>query len=687
MLHPSAWSDNPSGSVGSDMYDLNAFGLSDLVRLSAALRAPAGAESMEGAARAIVRHLYDNLLDKETGERSGVLVRFYKTHPYDALPADLRAFADRSAPAPGGDVSCLTLLATAGTEDEWNDRRRSRDHQALPLPTPETVGRSPMIAQLVMELGVDVGSVVRPSPLLVERGARTYNVFHVAEAAGSPYVPAQDFVRDHGVRSVLGFGGLLPDGNLYAVILFSRTPVAREVAEQFSTVALAVGLAVLPFVRRVFDDDPPAEVDEAEHARWTAVALDQLLAVREHVVLEQSLRIEQALVQLEERAAELARSRAVLAESEARKAAIVEASLDAIVTIDAAGTILEFNQAAEHVFGYPRSVAVGAPMASLLIPPSQRAAHAAGIARHLATGETRIIGSRVEVPALHASGREFPAELTLARIDTGGPPMFTAHVRDVTDAKRREDELRELADTLQAGLLPPRTPVVPGMDVATHYSPGGRGMRVGGDFYDVFRLAPDEWGVVIGDVCGKGARAASVTSLVRYTARAAAAHGGDPTNVLREMNAAVFGAGDGPDDRYCSAAYATLRVGDGVVDLRACCGGHPAPLLVRTDAHVEQVCSGGQLIGLFEDYETDCVDVRLMPGDMVVLYTDGVTESRAPDGTLYGEERLAGMLSAMAGRSAAEVVGALVGDLAAWTDDPGDDVALVALRASAPASA
>ncbi|HEX8002816.1 MAG TPA: SpoIIE family protein phosphatase [Mycobacteriales bacterium] len=665
------------------MYDLTAFGLSDLVRLSAALRAREPVESMEGAAREVVRHLYDNLLDKVTGDRSSVLVRFYKTHPYATLPDDLKAFA--GAADPGVDLSgttCLALLATAGAEPEWNDRRASAAHQAIPLPSRAAVERSPMVHRLIEELGVDVAAVVRPSPLLVERQARTYNVFHVPDAAGSPYVPAQDFVAAYGVSSVLGFGGLLPDGSLFAVVVFSRTPIRRDVAELFSTVALAAGLRALPFVGRVFDEDPPATIDAAEHAQWTATALEQLLNVREHVLLEQSLRIEQALTALEERAAELAASRTVLAESEARKAAILEASLDAIVTMDAHGTILEFNPAAEHIFGYPRAVAVGASMAALLVPPSLRDAHAAGFARHLSTGEARIIGRRVEVPALHASGREFPAELTIARIDTSDEPIFTAHVRDVTDAKRREDELRELADTLQAGLLPPTTPTIPGLEVATHYSPGGHGLRVGGDFYDVFRLAGDEWGVVVGDVCGKGARAASVTSLVRYTARAAAAHGGDPTAVLHELNIAVLGAGDGPDDRYCSAVYATLRLLDGAVEVRACSGGHPPPFVVRTSGDVEAVASEGQLIGLFEEFETSCADVRLETGDLLVLYTDGVTESRAPDGEQYGDSRLCAVLTAHAGRSADDVVAALVADLALWTDDPGDDVALVVLRPS-----
>src|SRR3712207_3808773 len=131
-----------------------------------------------------------------------------------------------------------------------------------------------------------------------------------------------------------------------------------------------------------------------------------------------------------------------------------------------------------------------------------------------------ILGQRIEIEALRADGTEFPVELTVSRIDVPGPVMFTAHIRDLTDVRRVEAELRELADTLQAGLLPPRPPRIPGVEVATHYRAGGQGLRVGGDFYDVFHLGDSEWGLIIGDVCGKGARAASITSLVRHTARA-----------------------------------------------------------------------------------------------------------------------------------------------------------------------
>lgn len=677
-----AASGKTSATVGR-VFDLNALGLSDLVRISAALRVPPPVATMEQAAEYVVGYLYDNLLDKQTGERSSALVRCYKTHPYAALDADLRAFADRLLDG-GTDVEtlrCLTLLATAGERPEWNDRRRSVSHRAIPLLSAEAVARSPMINELIVQLGVDVEGLLRPRGLLVDAQPRTFNVFHVPEALGSPYVPDQDgFVVPYGIRSVVGFGGLLPDGELYAVILFSRTPISRETAEQFRTVTATVGLALLPYIESVFDGAPGREVPAESLAAWRMAALDQLLQVREVSILEQSLRIEQALADIEDRAAELARSRAVLADSEARKAAILSASLDAIVTIDADGRVVEFNAAAERMFGHAAADAVGASMASLIVPERLRPAHHAGLARHLATGEARILGQRVEIEALRSDGAEFPVELTVSRIDVAGPPMFTATIRDLSHARRTEAELRELADTLQAGLLPPRPPRMPGVEVATHYRAGGRGLQVGGDFYDVFRLADDQWGVIIGDVCGKGAKAASVTSLVRYTARAAAAHSGDPSEVMHEINTALA---DGPDadDRYCSAVFAKLCLSPGSVEVSCCSGGHPSPLVVRTDGSVEAVSpAGGQLIGLFEEYEASCEEFTLRSGDLLVLYTDGVTEARDAAGDLFGQERLAALLARTAGSSAHDAVAAVTKALQDWTDAPGDDIAMVALR-------
>lgn len=234
------------------MYDLTRFSLSDMTRCGIELRKlGADASSMEEVATRVVRLLYDGLRTSGSGgERACVLVRLFVTLPYDVLDEGQREFA-RSVlgGAPAARMKCLTLLATAGDEEDWNARQRSAGHKALPLSSAEGVARSPMIAQLVRQLGVDIGDLLEPDPsFVVDRTQRTFNVFHVADAEGSPYIPAQrEFVVPHRVRSVLGFGGLLPPGELFATILFSRAPIPRAAAELFRTLALNVKVALLPF--------------------------------------------------------------------------------------------------------------------------------------------------------------------------------------------------------------------------------------------------------------------------------------------------------------------------------------------------------------------------------------------------------------------------------------------------------
>jgi hypothetical protein len=245
------------------MHDLNDFSLVDMVQLGAALRRiAADAPCLETAAGRITQYLMTHLVDQQTHEQQCALVRFFKTHPFADLPVPLQEFArgvleERQY---GPEVRCLTLLGSAGIEPEWNGRAGSKGHQAIPLPSVQIVSAAPMIASLIRQLGLDISAVIEPSPaLFVERGQRSFNVFHVPQALGSPYLPAQDqFVKPCGIQSVLGCGGLLSTGDLFALILFSRTAIDRGVAEMFATVALNIKVAILPLERRVFA--PPDEV-------------------------------------------------------------------------------------------------------------------------------------------------------------------------------------------------------------------------------------------------------------------------------------------------------------------------------------------------------------------------------------------------------------------------------------------
>jgi PAS domain S-box-containing protein len=140
-----------------------------------------------------------------------------------------------------------------------------------------------------------------------------------------------------------------------------------------------------------------------------------------------------------------------LRRSEARKAAILDSALDCIVTIDHEGCITEFNPAAERTFGYRRGDVLGRQLADVIVPPALRESHRQGFARYLATGETRVLGRRLELTAVRADGSEFPTELAITRIPTDGPPSFTGYLRDITDRKRAEEKLRRSEAFLAEG--------------------------------------------------------------------------------------------------------------------------------------------------------------------------------------------------------------------------------------------
>jgi signal transduction histidine kinase len=198
------------------------------------------------------------------------------------------------------------LLGTAGDEPEWNARNQSMGHRVIPLPSAEIVSSIPMISQLIYQLGLDVSTVLQPAPhMILAAEQKTYNIFHVPEAMGSPYIPAQTtFVIPFQIQSVLGFGGLLPSGELFAMILFSRTHIPHVTATMFKSHALAIKTALLPFDqdRKIFTEPSQSASSSWPHESMTPVqlrsqasVLDQLIEVYAHTVQEQSSRLDIAL--------------------------------------------------------------------------------------------------------------------------------------------------------------------------------------------------------------------------------------------------------------------------------------------------------------------------------------------------------------------------------------------------------
>ena len=350
------------------------------------------------------------------------------------------------------------------------------------------------------------------------------------------------------------------------------------------------------------------------------------------------------------------------------------------------GVIVRVNATFLDWTGHRRDDLVGRRRFIDLLPVGGRIYHETHYAPTL-----RMQGSAREIAleVVCADGRRLPVLVNsvLDRAPDGTPVAIRTAVLDATERRRYEQEVLaakrraeesearavRLAQTLQQTLIPPTPPHVPGLDVAAAYRPAGDGRHVGGDFYDVFQVATDDWVVVLGDVQGKGAEAAVVTALARYTVRAASVDHASPSAVLHRLDAALHAA---DTERFCTAVLVRLRRADGAWRAAVACAGHPLPLLRRPGRAPVPVGAYGALLGVLPGASFADTEVVLARGDALVLFTDGVTDGRRGD-DLYGPTRLLAVVDAERG-TAAEVTGAILADVMAFqSGDARDDIAVV----------
>ncbi len=290
------------------MVDLGRFNTETMVNFSLVLRQISGqCESMEAVAQRVVNYLYEELRTP-TGDHACSLIRFFKTHKYENLEPELQQFIhtkfghEDTRP----DLTCLTLLATQGSQLQWGDRRDSVGHQVIPLFSAEGVREFPMIAQLITQIGLTpdelIGNTTASS--IEELDKKAYNVFHIENAHGSDFVPHQtDFVIPYKIQSVVAFGGVLPNGEFFTVILFSKVQISKAIAELFDPLALSVKLSILPFsYDATFASQNshrcPPLAHSVQSLKSEVNTLRQLLYVSEITALRQSQYLEQSIREL-----------------------------------------------------------------------------------------------------------------------------------------------------------------------------------------------------------------------------------------------------------------------------------------------------------------------------------------------------------------------------------------------------
>ncbi|MFI1168800.1 SpoIIE family protein phosphatase [Streptomyces sp. NPDC020801] len=289
-------------------------------------------------------------------------------------------------------------------------------------------------------------------------------------------------------------------------------------------------------------------------------------------------------------------------------------------------------------------------------------------------------------------GRPFGA-LTLL---STGDPAFDGHrvslaeelARRAASAARNARQYTQrvtLARDLQTGLLLSDLPEIPGVQLAAHYHPAGEGLDIGGDFYDVFPAGEGSWAFLLGDVCGRGALAATTTALVRHTARAVSPLLPGPVKVVEAVDKALNDRPERLDTGFVTLVHGRLTPGpDGVaVDLvRA---GHTEPLLLDHRHTVHVIDAPGALLGLGTDPQLAARRVLLRPHESLLLYTDGITECRGGGRERYGDDRLAEALASAPGKpTATEVLDAVTGDVGDFTGgrDVEDDQAVLVITAT-----
>jgi serine phosphatase RsbU (regulator of sigma subunit) len=309
---------------------------------------------------------------------------------------------------------------------------------------------------------------------------------------------------------------------------------------------------------------------------------------------------------------------------------------------------------------------------------------------HRSALETLGVGSAAIIP-LSARGKTLGA-LTFvahekARYSEPMLPMLLDLGRRAAlavDNARLFQSANAIARTLQQSLLPPTLPRVEGVDLAVHYQASGSGTEVGGDFYDIFEVPDGHWLAVVGDVVGKGPTAAAVTGLARHTLRAAAVREVAPSRILGILNEVLLA--EGSDDGVADAVFATvaaaaLRIEDERVSATISSGGHPAPLIRRADGSIETIELPGTVLGVVEGCALTDGTVELHAGDLLLLYTDGVTEARRNDGVFLGHEGLVELLKGAPHGDVEQVVTSIGTAVEAYqAGQARDDVAMLAIE-------
>ena len=279
-----------------------------------------------------------------------------------------------------------------------------------------------------------------------------------------------------------------------------------------------------------------------------------------------------------------------------------------------------------------------------------------------------------QAAARHTADHSITEAIVLLVLLTGLTLLLGGYLgRMAVQRQIARDQALDTTRTLQQSILPARVPEIPGCELAIRFRPIGGGL-VGGDFYDVYEVVPGSWAVIVGDVCGKGAEAAAVSAMARWTLRSLIGTSVAPADAMRFLNESMLR--QAVDVRFITLAYLLITVDGKTARAEVACAGHPPPVIMPADGEPATIDAAGDLLGVWNEIDLHTAKLRLSASDAVVLFTDGITE-QGP-GEPPEPDRL--LAERPAGADAEQLASALEDRAIPSRGGPRDDIAIVALR-------
>jgi PAS domain S-box-containing protein len=379
-----------------------------------------------------------------------------------------------------------------------------------------------------------------------------------------------------------------------------------------------------------------------------------------------------------------------LIESEKRIRLIIESSISAIVLMDSYGLITDWNQQAEKMFGWSRNEAIGKRLDELIIPVRFRQSHRQGLQRFLHGGSSPILNRQIEQTALRRDGSEFPVELSISPLKLDNAYIFSGFVHDITLRKKAEQEIRQaqvnlaitqneikIAQQIQASLLPSAPIHTEHVQVTGYCLPAD---QVGGDYFDYFFRSDNCLDMIIADVSGHSIGPSLFMVETRSAIRAQARSAATPAEMLMLLNRFLYqdltNAGF-----FLSLFY--LQYDSEMQQIRYANAGHPPPLVtnaLKSDcAHLD---ADGLLLGVQEQVVFEEKSIHLSVGDLILFYTDGLTEAENAHGEFFGLERVRDIVRQSADQAPQAIIDALMQQLKQFRQNEKlvDDVTLMVFK-------